>query len=99
MKVKFPTAHGIGEIRGDQVLTRECYQAAQVLGQNHTWMIDEPELIPEPSEAPQGIEVVLGDSSKVLKIGSALDTRGESPPSFCNGLGTIYIALFSRKFL
>ena len=25
LKVKFPTAHEVGEIRGDQVLTRECY--------------------------------------------------------------------------
>ena len=24
LKVKFPTAHGVGEIRGDQVLAREC---------------------------------------------------------------------------
>ena len=36
LKVKFPTAHDIGEIRGDQVLARECYQAALVLGENHT---------------------------------------------------------------
>ena len=25
MKVKFPTEHGIGEVKGDQVLARECY--------------------------------------------------------------------------
>ena len=34
LKVKFPTAHGIGEIRGDQVLVRECYQADLVSGEN-----------------------------------------------------------------
>ena len=28
LKMKFPATHGIGEIRGDQVLARECYQAA-----------------------------------------------------------------------
>ena len=38
------------------------------------WMIDEPELVLEPSEVPQEIEVVLRDPSKVLKIGSALST-------------------------
>ena len=27
LKVKFPTAHEVGKIRGDQVLARECYQA------------------------------------------------------------------------
>ena len=36
LKVKFPTAHRVGEIRGDQVLARECYQAALASGKNHT---------------------------------------------------------------
>ena len=26
LKVKFPTEHGIGEVKGDQVLARKCYQ-------------------------------------------------------------------------
>ena len=50
LKVKFPTAHGVGEIRGDQVLARECYQVALAYGENHIWAINEPEPIPEPSE-------------------------------------------------
>ena len=36
LKVKFPTAHRVGEIRGDQVLARECNQAALASGENHT---------------------------------------------------------------
>ena len=36
LKVKFPTAHGVEEIRGDQVLAKECYQAASAFGENHT---------------------------------------------------------------
>ena len=43
LKVKFPTAHGVGEILGDQVLARECYQAALALGENHMWVINELE--------------------------------------------------------
>ena len=74
LKVKFPIAHAVGEIRGDQVLVRECYQAALASGENHTWVINEPESILEPSETPQEVEIVLGDSTKVLKIGSALPT-------------------------
>ena len=42
LKLMFPTAHGVGEIRGDQVLARECYQATLASRENHTWMIDEP---------------------------------------------------------
>ena len=74
MKVKFPTAHGVGEIRGDQVLARECYQVALASSENHTWVINEPEPIPEPSEKPQEVKIVPGDSTRVLKIGTALRT-------------------------
>ncbi|XP_075659176.1 uncharacterized protein LOC142629071 [Castanea sativa] len=52
LKVKFSTAHGVGEIKGDQVLGKECYQAALASGENHTWMINETEPIPKPSETP-----------------------------------------------
>ena len=70
LKVKFPTIHGVGEIRGNQVLARECYQAALASGENHTWVINELEPIPNR----QIHHRKLGDSTKVLKIGSALPT-------------------------
>ena len=69
LKVKFPTAHEVGKIRRDQVLARKCYQAALASGKNHTWVINEPEPIPKSSETPQEVEIVPGDSTKVLKIG------------------------------
>jgi len=74
LKVKFPTAHGIGEIKGDQVLAKECYQAALASEENHRWVINELEPILKPSEIPQEVEIVLGDSTKVLKIGTTLLT-------------------------
>ena len=58
LKVKFPTGHGVGEIRGDQVLAKECHQAALAFGENHTWVINEPEPIPEPLETPQEVEII-----------------------------------------
>ena len=30
LKVKFSTENGVGEVEGDQVLSRECYQAVLV---------------------------------------------------------------------
>ena len=74
VKVKFPTTHGMREIKKDTVLARECYQAALASRENHTWMINKLEPIPESSEVPQEIEIVPGDPSKVLKIGSTLST-------------------------
>ena len=78
LNIKFPLAYGIKEIWGDQVLTRECYQVALASGENHTWMTDELEPIPKLSEALQDIEIILGDPSKVLKIGFALSTSGKT---------------------
>ena len=74
LKVKFPIAHGVGKIRGDQILARECCQAALASKENQTWVINEPEPIPKPSETPQEVEIVPGDSTKLLKIGTALQT-------------------------
>ena len=38
------------------------------------WVINEPEPIPEPSETLQEVKIIPGDSTKVLKIGTALPT-------------------------
>ena len=48
LKVKFPTPHEIGEICGNQLLARECYQAVLVSKENHTWMVEEEP--PKPME-------------------------------------------------
>ena len=69
-----PIAHRVGEIRGDQVLARECYQAALASRENHTWVINESKPILELSKTQQEVEIVLGDSTKVLKIRTALPT-------------------------
>jgi len=74
LKVRFPTSHGVGEIRGYQVLAKECYQAALTSRENHTWVINEPKPIPEPSKKPQEVEIIPGDLTKVLKIETTLLT-------------------------
>ena len=74
LKVKFPTAHGVGEIRGDKVLSIECYQAVLAFGKNHTWVINELEPILELSKTPQEVDNVTRDSTKVLKIRTTLPT-------------------------
>ena len=40
LKVKFPTENGVGEVKVDQVLAIECYQAVLAVKENHTWMIE-----------------------------------------------------------
>ncbi|XP_075674948.1 uncharacterized protein LOC142644160 [Castanea sativa] len=36
LNVKFPTENGVGEVKGNQVLARECYQAVLAAKENHT---------------------------------------------------------------
>ncbi len=40
--IKFPTEHGVGEVRGDQIAARECYLSSLgTEGENQTMTIDE----------------------------------------------------------
>ena len=70
LKVKFPTDNGVGEIKGDQVLARECYQAVLVAKENHTWMIEEKEK--GKMEALETVELAEGEENKTTKIGTTL---------------------------
>ena len=36
LKVTFPIDNGVGKVKGDQVLARECYQAVLAAKENHT---------------------------------------------------------------
>ena len=49
-------------------------QVALASGENHTWVVNEPEPILELSKTPQEVEIILGDSMRVLKIGTTLPT-------------------------
>ena len=77
MKVKFPTEQGVGEIKGDQVLARECYQAVLASKENHTWTIEEK--TPEIIKKLETIELVEGSPEKKTQIGTNLnpETREE----------------------
>ena len=73
MKVKFPTEQGVGEIREDQVLVRECYQAVLASKENHMWIIEDKTL--EIVEKLETIELVEGNSAKTTQVGMNLNTN------------------------
>ncbi|XP_050277987.1 uncharacterized protein LOC126719481 [Quercus robur] len=70
LKVKFPTNNGVGEVKGDQVLARECYQAVLAGKENHTWTIEEKE--EDGMETLETVELVEGNAGKTTKIGTTL---------------------------
>ena len=70
LKVKFPTDNGVGKVKGDQVLARECYQAVLDANENHTWMIEGND--EKKMEALETVELVEGEVTKTTKIGTKL---------------------------
>ena len=76
LKVKFPTENRVGEVRGDQVLARECYQAVLAAKENHTWMIEEKKK--DKVKALEEVELVDGMTTKTTRIGTALSPKMRS---------------------
>ena len=70
LKVKFLMENGVGEVKGDQVLAKECYQAVLATEENHTWMIKEKE--EDKVEALETMELVEGETVKTTRIGMTL---------------------------
>ncbi|GAV57240.1 hypothetical protein CFOL_v3_00778 [Cephalotus follicularis] len=78
--MKFPTRFGVGEVRGDQQATRQCYRTAiSDSGKHKVLPITNVELRGDVEpERPQPIEDVLqvpmeeGDNEKVFQVGSQL---------------------------
>jgi hypothetical protein len=72
--VRFPTEHGIEELKGDQATARECYFASLGPEAKHqTMKIDEGHRLVEPTEK---LEVVVLDDEKPHKttsIGTKMD--------------------------
>ena len=55
LKMKFPIDNGFEEVRGDQVLAQECFQAALSTEENHTWIVEEAK--PEKNQAEELEEI------------------------------------------
>ena len=60
--IKFPTEYGVREIRGDQVVTRECYIAMLEMDDYlQTMNIEEQWVV---AECIEGLEKILLDNSR-----------------------------------
>ena len=70
LKVKFLIENSVGEVKGDQVLAKECYQAVLATEENHTWMFKEKE--EDKVEALETMELVEGETVKTTRIGMTL---------------------------
>ena len=73
LKVKFPIENSVGEVKGDQVLARECYQAVLAAKENHTWMIEEN--LDEKVAALETMELVDGEPMKTTKVRTTMSSN------------------------
>jgi hypothetical protein len=72
--VRFPTEHGIGELKGDQGTARECYFASLGPEATHqTMKIDEGHKLVEPTEELEVIALDDDEPSKTTSIGTKMD--------------------------
>ena len=66
LMTKFSTEYGVGEVRGDQVVVRECYIAMLEMDDHlQTMCIEEQRMVAEPME---GLEEVLLDNSRTKRM-------------------------------
>ena len=72
LKIKFPTDNGVGEVRRNQILARECYQAVLAKRENHTWIIGEEE---NNVEALETVALVEDGTTKTTRIGTTLSPK------------------------
>ena len=70
LKVKFPMDNEVSEVRGDQILARECYQVVLAAKENHTWVIEEEG--ENKVEALETVTLVEDEITKTTRIGTTL---------------------------
>lgn len=69
--MKFPTPNRIGQICGDQLLAKECYQPVLASKENHAWMVEDESK--KPTQELKDVSLAEGDVTKVTKVEARLD--------------------------
>ncbi|KAK3042622.1 hypothetical protein RJ639_000874 [Escallonia herrerae] len=77
MKMKFPTENGVGEVKGDQAVARQCYMASCRNRANETLVIedlrDETKVERgKPAEDLFDIQLYPGNQEKTVRVGTGL---------------------------
>ena len=71
--VRFPIENGIGKMKGDQAMARECYLTTVNAEQVHqTLIVEERPNIAEPTEELEDIVLMEGDEKKTTRIGTSM---------------------------
>ena len=70
LMIKFPTKHGVGEVRGEQVAARECYIAMLEMDDHQqTMCIEEQRTTVEPVEELEEVTLDASRLEQTTRIG------------------------------
>ena len=74
--VHFPIENGVGEMKGDQAMVRECYLTSVSTEQTHqTLIVEERRNFAKPTEELEEVAVIEGDEKKTTRIGTTMLER------------------------
>ena len=88
MMIKFPTTSGVGMVRGDQLVARECYSASLKQKAVDTIYLDELDIRdevntrPEPSEELKPVSLMITLNTSPTSVPSSRTTSEVSLPNF-----------------
>ena len=76
LSVKFPTEHGVGQLQGDQLVTRECYLAMLALDEQvQTMNIEEKKVMAETTEALEDIPLDENNPERYTRVGTNMEKK------------------------
>ena len=76
LSVKFPTEHGIGQVQGDQLATRECYLDMLAMDEQvQTMNIEEKRIVVEPTEVLENISLDENNPKMCTRVGADLEEK------------------------
>ena len=76
LSIKFPTEHGVRQVQGHQLATRECYLAMLAMDEQvQTMNIEEKRVVVEPTKALVDISLDENNPERCTRVGADLEGK------------------------
>ncbi|XP_075645638.1 uncharacterized protein LOC142616731 [Castanea sativa] len=76
LSIKFPTEHGVGQVQGDQLASRECYLAMLATNEQvQTMNIEERKVVAETTEVLENVPLDENNPQRYTRVGTDLEKK------------------------